>query len=113
MTHDKVTVEYLITIFTLGLATALQNKVMDIDTAERFLFTPYTMKLLTKHSVSPELIGLIHSGTELEDTERMFPAKLDEHYLEIIQEALKLLRQAPPLIHESHGRTDWCDKMFE
>lgn len=113
MIHDKVTVEYLITIFTLGLATALQNKAMNIDMAERFLFTPRTMSVLEKYSVNPAVVGLIHSGTELEDTERIFPAKLDEHYVEIAQEALKLLRQAPPLIHESHGRTDWCDKLFE
>lgn len=86
---------------------------MNIDMAERFLFPARTMSVLEKHSVNPAVVGLIHSGTELEDTESLLPEELDEHYLEIIQEALELLRQAPPLVHKNNGRTDWCDKLFE
>lgn len=113
MTHDKTTVEYLITLFTLGLATALKNNVMDIRMAERFLFTPRTMSVLEKHSVNPAVVELIHSGTELEDIESLLPEELDGHYADIAQQALELLRQAPPLVHKNHGRTDWCDKLFE
>lgn len=43
------------------------TRIISIDNAEHTLFTPYMMESLSSLGVKPDIIDLIHKGTELED----------------------------------------------
>lgn len=66
----------LIALLSLGIKKALSERLITIDEAERLLFSPGTMQILTGLGVTPELIHLIHCGTELDNIERLVPDRL-------------------------------------
>ncbi len=56
------------TLMTMhGLFNQLKLGIISIDNAEHTLFTPYMMESLSSLGVKPDIIDLIHKGTELED----------------------------------------------
>lgn len=56
------------TLMTMhGLFNQLKLGIISIDNAEHLLFTPYMMETLSSLGVKPDIIDLIHKGTELED----------------------------------------------
>lgn len=56
------------TLMTMhGLFNQLKLGIISIDNAEHTLFTPYMMETLSSLGVKPDIIDLIHKGTELED----------------------------------------------
>lgn len=67
---NKRDIEYLISILNLGLCVAIENGVLNIEEAEAYLYSPYTMEQLEKLDVATVLIDIIHLGTELEDARK-------------------------------------------
>lgn len=60
------------TLMTMhGLFNQLKLGIISIDNAEHTLFTPYMMESLSSLGVKPDIIDLIHKGTELEDFEHL------------------------------------------
>lgn len=56
------------TLMTMhGLFNQLKLCIISIDNAEHTLFTPYMIETLSYLGVKPDIIDLIHKGTELED----------------------------------------------
>lgn len=98
--------ECLVAILSLGLCTALESKSMTIPEAESYLFSPYTMSLLRRAKASPDLVKLVHLGTELEDFESILPARLPDRLNTIKALALSILQSLPEL-SEHEYRKHW------
>lgn len=106
---NKRDMEYLISILNLGLCVAIENGVLNIEEAEAYLYSPYTMEQLEKLDVAQELIDIIHLGTELEDLESLLPEQLSSGIEEIKTSTLEFIksRQAPISIA---SRKKWIQK---
>jgi len=89
--------EKLLAIISLGLSVAIKHQVIDIDEAEQLLYSPLTMKKLNEMGVNPEMIALIHAGTELEDLESLLPNELTKSISKMENQALKLLTNLPKM----------------
>jgi len=87
--------EKLLTIISLGLSVAIKHQAIDIDEAEQLLYSPFLMKKLNEMGVNPEMIDLIHAGTELEDLESLLPNELTKSLSKMENKALKLLSASP------------------
>ena len=68
---------------------------MSIEAAEQYLYSPYTLEKLQQLGVSPELLQVVHLGTELEDVESLLPEKLDESLAEMKELSFKILQTLP------------------
>jgi hypothetical protein len=89
--------EKLLTIISLGLSVAIKHQVINIDEAEQLLYSPLTMKKLNEMGVNPEMIDLIHAGTELEDLESLLPNELTKSLSKMEDKALKILTTSPKM----------------
>lgn len=84
LTASKIDeVEYFISITLLGVIEAILNKRMNIDEAEKILFSPSVASNLEKIGIDHSIIQAIWLGTELEDVYSLIPEKLNESLLEI------------------------------
>lgn len=104
MVSMNVAIKFLYTIFkvhqerfSLGLSVAIKHQVIDIDEAEQLLYSPFLMKKLNEMAVKPEIIDLIHVGTELEDLESLLPNELTKSLSKMENKALKLLTASPKM----------------
>lgn len=93
--EDKTEVERLLSILNVGLCAALAQGVLSIEAAEHYLYSPYTLETLQQLGVSPELLQVVHLGTELEDVESLLPEKLDESLVEMKELSFKILKTLP------------------
>lgn len=93
--EDKTEIERLLSILSLGLCAALEQGALSIEAAERYLYSPYTLELLQKLNISPEVLQVVHLGTELEDVESLLPEKLGESLAEIKERSFKILQTLP------------------
>ena len=93
--EDKTEIERLLSILSLGLCSALEQGALSIEAAERYLYSPYTLELLQKLNISPEVLQVVHLGTELEDVESLLPEKLDESLAEMKELSFKILQTLP------------------
>jgi hypothetical protein len=92
---DKEQSEKFVDLFLLGTLYALKNKVISIDEAEGFIFTPKVSKLLSQNNFTNDLSNLIIDGCELEDYESLLPDKLDDRIDELIVNVINLIRKQP------------------
>jgi len=84
-------IERFILILNIGLAFALEKKILSIEEVENFLFSPYSMNKLEELKVNKDIIRLINLGCELENVERLIPDKLELSIDEIKATSAKLL----------------------
>lgn len=75
-----------------GLFNQLKLGIISIDNAEHALFTPYMMETLSSLGVKPDIIDLIHKGTELEDF-AAFNLSIDDTVTVCLQRTEELLKQ--------------------
>lgn len=81
------------TLMTMhGLFNQLKLGIISIDNAEHLLFTPYMMETLSSLGVKPDIIDLIHKGTELEDF-AAFNLSIDDTVTVCLQRSEELLKQ--------------------
>ncbi|EOD7723751.1 DUF3969 family protein [Staphylococcus aureus] len=81
------------TLMTMhGLFNQLKLDIISIDNAEHLLFTPYMMETLSSLGVKPDIIDLIHKGTELEDF-AAFNLSIDDTVTVCLQRSEELLKQ--------------------
>lgn len=106
---DKREIEHLISILNLGLCVAIENGVLNIEEAEAYLYSPYTMEQLEKLDVAQELIDIIHLGTELEDLESLLPEKLSSGIEEIKTSTLEFMKSGQAPISTT-SRKKWIQK---
>ncbi|OCG24544.1 hypothetical protein A9G45_09295 [Gilliamella sp. HK2] len=92
---DKEQSEKFVDLFLLGTLYALKNKVISIDEAEGFIFTPKVSKLLSQNNFTNDLSNLIIDGCELEDYESLLPDKLDDRIDELIVNVINMIRKQP------------------
>lgn len=85
-------IERFILVLTMGLSVAIKNKIVSIEEAENFLFSPYSMNKLEEIKVNTSIIRLINLGCELENVERIIPDILELSIDEITMTSAKLLR---------------------
>ncbi len=70
----------------------LNSGIISIDNAEHTLFTPYMMESLSSLGVKPDIIDLIHKGTELEDF-AAFNLSIEDTVTVCLQRTEELLNQ--------------------
>lgn len=75
-----------------SLFNQLKLGIISIDNAEHALFTPYMMETLSSLGVKPDIIDLIHKGTELEDF-AAFNLSIDDIVTVCLQRTEELLKQ--------------------
>ncbi|HEJ9069642.1 TPA: DUF3969 family protein [Staphylococcus aureus] len=81
------------TLMTMhGLFNQLKLGITSIDNAEHTLFTPYMMESLSSLGVKPDIIDLIHKGTELEDF-AAFNLSIEDTVTVCLQRTEELLNQ--------------------
>ena len=63
----------------------LKNKIITINEAENFVFSPYMINKLQSVKCNNKIIKILEKGCELEDIESLIP----EHLLKVIDELQK------------------------
>ncbi|QOS80851.1 DUF3969 family protein [Paenibacillus sp. JNUCC31] len=91
----KVQIERIVSILELGMLTALEEGVVNLEEIEGYLFNPFTADILEGMTLSNEVIEIIKSGCELEDVESLMPQKLQSTISELKEETINTLRQLP------------------
>jgi len=116
--EDKTEIERLLSILNIGLCVAIEQGTLSIETAEHYLYSPYTLEKLQELGVSPQLLQVVHLGTELEDVKSLLPEKLDESLAEMKDLSLEVLQtlsvtdadqqwvQIKPIIHPLESPTN-------
>jgi len=90
--ESKKEVEHFTSIFALGLISALEHKIIELEYAEQYLFNPYNLNKLHEAEVDDLLIEIVHLGTELEDIRSLLPDKLNEEILDLKSRVIKFLK---------------------
>lgn len=93
--EDRTEVERLLSILNIGLCVALEQGTLSIEAAEQYFYSPYTLKKLQELGVSPQLLTVVHLGTELEDVESLLPEKLGESLAEMKELSFQILETLP------------------
>ena len=92
-THEELTRRAQIAATALGLIDAVENGVIDTDTAESLLFRPGVFE---KYKDDPELYRLLNLGVELCWTVwHTLPEARENSLWEIKEIAYRILRDAP------------------
>lgn len=81
----------ILLISILGILDSLKYKVITINEAEKFLFSPYIVSRLKNLDTDKRIIEIIEKCTELEDIKDLVPEKYDITMNELKQEVIKLL----------------------
>ena len=90
---DKNSADYIVSLYVLGVLSALSENLISIYHAERAIFTPRIASAAEKLCLHPKLIKLLWDGTELEDVESLMPEKLASSILELRATALELVSE--------------------
>lgn len=84
-------IESFIAIYSLGLISALEEKVIELERAMQYVFNPYILGRLHKAKINKLLIEIVHLGTELEDVRSLIPDKFDENILDLKSRVVKFM----------------------
>lgn len=95
----------LVLVMTLGLCDALEERVLPIDEASHYLFSPRTMRLFGNDH---EVKEIIHLATEFEDLARLAPDALGEAIANVRKRALTALKNTPPCDYQQDS---WLNKL--
>ncbi|MCE4057176.1 DUF3969 family protein [Pseudomonas sp. Au-Pse12] len=85
----------LVCTLAIGLLTAFRRESITLDEAEWILFRPATAHTLQLKGLSPELCSLIMEGCELEDTQSLWPERLDATAQGLIERFAAILQSDP------------------
>lgn len=96
MKVEAETLERLVALLTLGMAVAIEHGKLTTEEAGHLLFSPHSMALLKECGVRKTLVDLVHTGTEMEDVERLIPEELSNSLQSLQDEALDCLATAGP-----------------
>lgn len=88
-------IERFILINIIGLLESLKKNAITIDDTEIYLFSPYSVDILSEKGINKEIIELVELGCELEDIESLLPDKLYKNIESLLDKALNLLEGAP------------------
>ncbi|MGO4733743.1 DUF3969 family protein [Paenibacillus sp. 2KB_22] len=92
---DKVQIERIVSILGLGMLTALEEGVVNLEEIEGYLFNPFTVDILENMVLENAVIEIIKSGCELEDVESLIPQKLQSTISGLKEDTINTLRQLP------------------
>lgn len=90
--EGKSEVEYFTSIFTLGLLTAIEEKAIELEKAEQYIFNPLTLDKLNECELDGLLTEIIHLGTELEDVKSLIPDKYYDNIKDIKSRVIEILK---------------------
>lgn len=90
--ESKRETEDFLAIFALGIISALEEKVIELENAEKYLFNPYSLNKLNEANADEKLIEILHLGTELEDIKSLIPNKFDKNIIDIKSRIIMLLK---------------------
>ncbi|MBQ8568334.1 MAG: DUF3969 family protein [Oscillospiraceae bacterium] len=62
-----------LSVFSLGLISALENDALTPEECEVLLFNPYMLHILEKTGMDNTITDIIHKGSELDDINRLVP----------------------------------------
>lgn len=94
---EKIIAEKILLISIIGVLEAMEKKVLLIDEAEKYLFSPHTINVLKKENYNINIIDILERGCELEDVRSLLPDRLTENILELKQKALKVITEYPKI----------------
>lgn len=92
-TANNEQLEKLLLIISIGVIEGVKKEVLTIEEAENVLFTPYIMDFIQTKKIAPEVLDIVHLGTELEDIDSLIPEKLAACLTDIKQQSIELLEK--------------------
>lgn len=102
--QDKLEMELFLGLLSLGICTSLKENLIDIECAERILYSPYMMEKLKKFQLSSKVIDLINQGTELEDIRSLIPEKLETQFQDMVSISREII--------EKNGKVNLSDSRW-
>lgn len=97
--------EKIILITIIGVLESLENGALTIDEAEKYLFSPHTVRKLYEKKCSLKIIRVIEKGCELEDIASLIPESLSKVIGEIKHEAIGILNS-----YEEFNKAFWIEE---
>lgn len=97
MSTNSIQLEKFLLILSLGLTEAVKAGVLCVDDAEKLLYSPKVLALLSRIGLAIEVLDLVHLGTELEDINSLIPDRLEANLNEMSSLAVSKLRTMPQL----------------
>jgi len=73
--REESYIKSYILILVIGILEGIEKETISLREATEMLFSPYTMQMVKN---CPDLVNIIHMGTELEDIASLIPEKLIE-----------------------------------
>lgn len=99
-------IEKFILIVNLGILIALSKELINIEDAENFLYSPFSVNKLRDLGIKEEVIKLVELGCELEDVKRLIPNKLNKSINDIYNKSMELLLTSSKI---SLSEKKWID----
>lgn len=96
--------EKIILISVIGVLETLESNCINIDEAEKFLFSPHMIKLFCDKGCNKKILNILEKGCELEDVNSLFPEKLSQTIVELKQESIGLLSS-----YKQYNKEFWLD----
>jgi hypothetical protein len=93
--ETKDDIERFILILNIGMMTAINEGAINIEEAENFLYSPYSVEKIRNLKINGDIIRLVELGCELEDVESLMPDKLSNATNEISNKSIELLHAIP------------------
>ena len=96
--------EKIILLSVTGILEALKSDCLQIDEAEKFLFSPHMINMLKSRKCNDKIINLLERGCELEDIVSLVPDKLEKTINELKESAIEMLKGYPEFL-----KTFWVE----
>lgn len=88
-------IEGYILLFSIGLLKGLEKGVIEISTAEKYLFNPYSINKLQTANVDKRILEAVEGCLELDDINDLLPDEYPLTLNELNNEFLELLSEIP------------------
>lgn len=92
--ETKEEIEKFLLITNIGIVKSISNKLITIEQAENYLYSPYSVEKIKTLGINDEVIRLIELGCELEDVESLIPNKLNSTLDSMYNKTIELLRKS-------------------
>lgn len=79
----------------IGVFELLKEKIITIDEAEAYLFSPRNIKMFKDEGVSEEILHILEECCELEDIESLLPERLSMEICEFKNRTIEILKEYP------------------
>jgi len=96
--------EKMILLSMVGILEALKRDCLQIDEAEKFLFSPHMINILKSRKCNDKIINLLERGCELEDIVSLIPEKIEKIINELKESAIEVLKEYPEFV-----KTFWVE----